>query len=181
MTIKPSWIKYIINNKQKLIVIIIFLKEISNWKVNMYLERKSISGDCNFVTFFCFSLECYYHLRGSQNRGDRTAGLTIKKSGFKKLGIVTTSKVLRSNLSQCSLKPGESKYWDVFSSWQPLFINGRKETNFFFGRKLKAGISYVTLNVNLFCFVLNGVLQRCFRTLLRMKYGASLLSLKAPS
>ena len=109
--------------------------------------------------FFCFSLECHYHLRGSQNRGDRTTGLTIKNSALKKLGIVTTSNVLKANLSQCSLLPSESKYWDVFSSWQPLFRNGRKKTNFFFGRKRKAGISYVTLNVNLFCFIFNDVLK----------------------
>ena len=109
--------------------------------------------------FFCFSLECHYHLRGSQNRGDRTTGLTIKNSTSKKLGTVTTSQVLRANLSRCSLIPDESKYWDVFSSWQPLFRNGRKETNFYFRRKIEAGISYETLNVNLFCFIFNGVLK----------------------
>lgn len=102
--------------------------------------------------FFCFSLECHYHLRGSQNRGDRTTGLTIKNSASKKLGIVTTSNVLRANLSQCNLVPDESRYWDVFSSWQPLFKNGRKKTNFFFGKRIEAGISYVTLKVNLFYF-----------------------------
>ena len=78
---------------------------------------------------------------------------------------MTTSNVLRANLSQCSLVPDESRYWDVFSSWQPLFKNGWKKTNFFFGKKIKADISYVTLKVNLFYFLFNSLLQKRFRTL----------------
>ena len=92
---------------------------------------------------------------------------------------MTTSNVLKANLSQCSLVPDESRYWDVFSSWQPLFKNGRKKTDFFFRKKIKAGISYVTLKVNLFYFLFNSLLQKRFRTLSNNECGAFLLSQKS--
>ena len=76
----------------------------------------------------------------------------IKEASSKKIGAITTTDIKEAKLSDCSILTNHSKYWDVFSSWQPLFKDGRKVKDFSIGKETKANNNYATLNVGFLCF-----------------------------
>ena len=72
----------------------------------------------------------------------------VKENSSKKIGFITTTNVNKAKLSDCSILTKDSKYWHVFSSWQPLFKDGRKIKDFSIGKERVAGNNtYATLNV----------------------------------
>ena len=77
----------------------------------------------------------------------------IEENSSKKIGVITTTGIKEAKLSDCSILTKDSKYWDLFSSWQPLFKDGRKEKDFFIGKETKANNNYAALNVGFLCFI----------------------------